>query len=148
MSPEVIAWCNDYFRGKCLRVLEWGAGVSSVVYPKLLAEGSVWIAVETDINWVQQVNRCAPGCVVIIYVPEWPSMAYVEPFKTQGPFDVVLVDGKRRPDCIEAAKTMLKPGGVILLHDAQREEYHAACEGLRREVIEGSETDHLWVLRP
>ncbi len=40
--------------------------------------------------------------------------------------DLVLVDGRARCFCIAEGYRLLRPGGVLLLHDAQRSEYHAA----------------------
>ncbi|MBV1862124.1 MAG: class I SAM-dependent methyltransferase [Nannocystaceae bacterium] len=37
--------------------------------------------------------------------------------------DLILVDGRARRYCIETAWEALKPGGVLVVHDSQREEY-------------------------
>ncbi|MBK6917208.1 MAG: hypothetical protein IPH07_07395 [Deltaproteobacteria bacterium] len=41
-------------------------------------------------------------------------------------FDFVLVDGRARSFCIAAGWELLVPGGVLVLHDAQRPEYRDA----------------------
>lgn len=43
-------------------------------------------------------------------------------------FDVALVDGRARVHCVRKAWELVRPGGVILLHDAQRPEYRAAMQ--------------------
>jgi predicted O-methyltransferase YrrM len=45
-------------------------------------------------------------------------------------FDVALVDGRARTHCLRKAFRLVRPGGVVILHDAQREEYHATVEAL------------------
>ncbi len=45
-------------------------------------------------------------------------------------FDFVLVDGRARCFCLERGYGLLRPGGVIALHDAQREAYHEAVRAL------------------
>lgn len=50
-------------------------------------------------------------------------------------FDFVLVDGRARCFCIREGFTLLRPGGVLLVHDAQRSEYHAALESIGRPVF-------------
>jgi len=40
-----------------------------------------------------------------------------------GPFDVVLVDGVLRNECLKHVKNIVKPGGRVFLHDAQRDWY-------------------------
>ncbi len=38
--------------------------------------------------------------------------------------DFALVDGRARRFCLQEAFALVRPGGVVALHDAQREEYH------------------------
>lgn len=49
--------------------------------------------------------------------------------------DLVLVDGRARSFCILEGYRLLRPGGVLLLHDAQRVEYHAALSRVGRAVF-------------
>jgi len=51
---------------------------------------------------------------------------YVEyPRRVVGPkgFDVVIVDGRFRRRCLLVASEVLAPGGLVLLHDAQKDHY-------------------------
>ncbi|EDM76887.1 hypothetical protein PPSIR1_24714 [Plesiocystis pacifica SIR-1] len=50
-------------------------------------------------------------------------------------FDFVLVDGRARSFCIREGFALLRPGGVVLLHDAQRPEYHEALRAVGRPVF-------------
>jgi hypothetical protein len=69
--------------------------------------------------------------------------AYVKyPARVGRQFDVVLVDGRKRRRCIIEASKLLKPGGVIVLHDAHRAYYHCAFAHLRAEGLIG---DVLWI---
>ncbi len=45
-------------------------------------------------------------------------------------FDVALVDGRARTHCLRKAMALVRPGGLVVLHDAQRSEYHATVEAL------------------
>lgn len=45
-------------------------------------------------------------------------------------FDFALIDGRARRLCLAAGYDLLEPGGCMMLHDAQREEYHDACDAL------------------
>jgi hypothetical protein len=40
-----------------------------------------------------------------------------------GSFDVILVDGRARPSCIKHSVRKVKPGGIIVLDNAEREHY-------------------------
>lgn len=45
-------------------------------------------------------------------------------------FDVVLVDGRARPSCLVAATPLVRPGGLLVLDDSERERYAAAVSTL------------------
>lgn len=49
--------------------------------------------------------------------------------------DLAFVDGRARSFCIREGFRLLRPGGVVVLHDAEREEYHAAMNGCGRAVF-------------
>lgn len=42
-------------------------------------------------------------------------------------FDLILIDGRRRNECLLVARELLAPGGVVILHDAHRERYEPGC---------------------
>ncbi len=43
-------------------------------------------------------------------------------------FDVVIIDARFRRRCLQVAKEVLAPGGVIVLHDAHKQYYHQGLE--------------------
>jgi SAM-dependent methyltransferase len=49
--------------------------------------------------------------------------------------DLVLVDGRARVHCIREGFELLRPGGVLVLHDAQREAYHGALKACGHAVF-------------
>ncbi len=62
--------------------------------------------------------------------------AYVElPASLGETFDFVLVDGRARSFCIRTGFSLLRPGGVLVLHDAQRPEYHEAMHAIGRAIF-------------
>lgn len=56
--------------------------------------------------------------------------AYIECPEAAGAFDLAFVDGRARVHCIAMAWTLLGPGGVLVVHDAQRERYRDTLLGL------------------
>lgn len=50
-------------------------------------------------------------------------------------FDVALVDGRARIHCLRKAFELVRPGGVVLLHDAQRPVYQATLHELGRPLL-------------
>ena len=45
-------------------------------------------------------------------------------------FDLVVIDGRARPSCIDHAKNKVKNGGVILLDQSERKHYFASINKL------------------
>ncbi len=43
-------------------------------------------------------------------------------------YDLIFIDGRLRADCAAVARHCLAEGGVILLHDAHRENYRRVFE--------------------
>lgn len=39
-------------------------------------------------------------------------------------FDIVIIDARFRRHCIQIAKEVLLPGGIVVMHDAEKEHYH------------------------
>jgi len=56
-------------------------------------------------------------------------------------FDLILVDGRFRRRCLLTALDVLKPGGLVILHDAQKAHYHSSLAGLTH--LEFLETGNL-----
>lgn len=59
-------------------------------------------------------------------------------------YDLILVDGRDRKRCLETAIPLLRPGGFVAFHDAQRDYYRCALE---RHPEGTFRTPKLWVLR-
>lgn len=43
-------------------------------------------------------------------------------------FDLILVDGRARNACLRQGYELLRPGGIMVIHDAQRAEYRETLE--------------------
>lgn len=50
-------------------------------------------------------------------------------------FDFALVDGRGRNFCLPVAWELVRSGGVIILHDAQRPEYRTALKDLPHRIV-------------
>lgn len=122
-------------------VLEWGSGGSTVYYTRFLRSQDIsyhWLSVEHDREWHDTVVTelaADPDTQVVCITAgatreNWrtqPMNEYVDyPGSINKIFDVIIVDGRKRRRCMEKAKRLLKPGGVIFLHDAQRSWYRCA----------------------
>lgn len=118
--------------------LEWGAGGSTVFFP---TEDWYlhWLAIEHNGNWVKKIAPELSFNASVIWVPdnEW----YVDCVKhSPRMFDFILIDGLHRERCLEVAKDIITPDGIILLHDAGRREYQDFIKKHDGEMlIEGEE---------
>ena len=55
--------------------------------------------------------------------------------------DFAFIDGRARTFCAAEAFRMLRPGGVLMVHDAEREEYHAMLHSLGDALFLGGWSD-------
>lgn len=139
------------------RCLEWGSGGSTQYYLRQCPFVREWVSVEHDERWVEEVRAAVqdPRLRLTHVAPDRPlslanpseveiqrwnlraeydptlMVSYVsKPRSFGGSFDFVLVDGRARRFCIREGFSLLRPGGVLALHDAQREEYHDALHAV------------------
>lgn len=131
---------------KCVRVLEWGSGGSTVYYPRYLTGFAVpyyWVSIEYNRNWWEKVLEevKTDSCIRVVLFDCGNSRLrqrktqmdeYVNYPSTLGmTWDLILVDGRKRRRCLLEASKLLSPGGVVVLHDAQREYYHCALDSFK-----------------
>lgn len=122
MSKSEIALIDDILDTlKPKFCLEWGGGRSTEYFPKQHPSIKQWVAIEHNGHWVQRVAPTLPDNAMIIWSPdnEW----YIDCVKHSRVFDFILVDGLMREQCLDMARKILSPDGVVLLHDAGRAEY-------------------------
>ena len=125
-----------------LRVFEYGAGSSTLYYARHVR--SV-VAVEHDEGFARALIPHLPANATVIL-----AAAHSEGYRRAierdgGNFDLVVVDGRDRVRCVEAALAGFSPGGVLVLDDAEREEYTPAAATL---VRSGFRRLDFWGLAP
>lgn len=118
------------------RVLEWGAGRSTVWYPRVIARSAQWTTIEHDVRFAGDVAAWAPPNVDVLCVEL--GAAYVHG-SGSGAVDLAIVDGRLRRRCLLRAAEVAR---LVVLHDAQRPYYHAAFEAYAHHAFVG---DALWI---
>jgi hypothetical protein len=130
--------------------LEWGSGGSTRALLEARPLIERLVSIEHDRHWYDKVAASVlDPRLELHYVPPsepppprsfwkrklqaWDARAEHEPAiladyvafpATLGTrFDFVLVDGRARRFCLTAGWELLRPGGALVLHDAQRREY-------------------------
>lgn len=113
------------------RVFEWGSGGSTVYFAR---RGCRVTAVEHDPVWAARVESllarpaaAGAGEAEIVVVPG-DGPAYVAAIAGHGPasLDLVVVDGRQRAACLLRALDHVRPGGLLVLDDSEREAYAEA----------------------
>jgi len=105
------------------RVLEWGGGGSTLHWPALFPEIDWW-TVEHNPQYYAKLQAQIPPNVTLrlLAFPAYHELNVDD----VGRFDVIFVDVRQRVACMAAARELLAPGGIVLLHDASRARYHPA----------------------
>jgi hypothetical protein len=152
---QVLAALHTLAPGRCL---EWGSGGSTQSFLRECDYVRSWVSVEHDAAWAERVRDSikdprlslhhvgpdrplAPGKHSEAEMIAWNARAeqepelmasYVDRPRSLGeqPFDFVLVDGRARRFCIKEGFSLLRSGGLLVLHDAQRTEYHDALRAV------------------
>lgn len=107
------------------RVLAWGSGGSTIYWPPRHPCVQAWISVEHDETWANAVEPYLDPKVHLLLIP-FPG--YWDYLCHSGPFDMILVDGRHRVECMEVASRIVAPKGLVLLHDSARKRYKPAWD--------------------
>lgn len=99
------------------RVFEWGSGASTIW---LVDHGAEVTSIEHDRDWVAKVKERCPAADVRA-VPENADdyVAAIDEFGDSS-FDIVIVDGKFRPECLNRGASKVRPGGLLILDDTDQ----------------------------
>jgi predicted O-methyltransferase YrrM len=117
---------------KCM--LEWGPGFSTMV--ELMASKDLLLySYEDKEKWTTEYKKefeskfpeLAPR---LNFTLETDMDKYVKTTFSDEFFDMILVDGVERQRCLDRAYDLLKPGGILLLHDA-----HQGKASMTRDMI-------------
>ena len=163
--------------GRPLDVLEWGSGGSTLLCSELLHKLGArfrWHSVEHHQSWNKRVGNEAKSLVKEGKIPEGSVTVHLTPLNGNGnvyvalpwidgdpkeladvpesaikrqKFDVVIVDGRYRRRCVIRARKLLKPNGILLLHDAERAWYRCAMDRYEHQAkltTKKKEKRHMW----
>ena len=113
------------------RVLEWGAGQSTVYWPPRIPSLECWVSVEHNfVYWNRFRARVAESVDLRLLTGD----AYLLP--REGPsYDLIIVDGERRDECLLRAHGLIKPGGIVVLHDWGRRHCQEAIATYAKQEI-------------
>lgn len=125
------------------RAFEWGSGASTLWLARRC--GSV-TSVEHDAGWAKGIEGMLPDNASLVLVPPRPAdepvvrsekpgfegldfAEYVAAIdESPGDFDLVVIDGRARGDCLDRGLRRLAPGGLVVLDNVERARNRDALE--------------------
>jgi|688.fasta_scaffold10089_5 hypothetical protein len=160
MTYAAISWLDQFLRPE-MSVFEWGSGGSSAFFAKRVRSvrsvehdsawfGSVVDALKTrgyangEVYLVEPVRGALSTSRYVSSSPDYVGCCFERyaSFIDSCPdesFDLVVVDGRARPGCIQHALPKVKRGGFLLLDNSERAAYQAGCS-----VVDAWPGERMW----
>lgn len=112
------------------RVFEFGGGGSTLWFTE---RAGFVRTVENDHEWFEGLTRSTAGLTNsdVIFRPMSEAQSYVRAVEDEEPWDIVVVDGRERVQCAEAALPYVRRGGLLVLDDSDRPRYSAVEAALQ-----------------
>ena len=127
-----------------LNILEWGSGFSTIYFSNFLKQNEIpfkWVAIEHFVPWHEKViamiieNGLSNNVECFLKNATFETNKNIQetlnldeyinyPLELGTKFDLIIVDGRKRSECLKVASNILTTDGVAILHDAEREWYH------------------------
>lgn len=124
-------------------VLEWGTGNSTLWWA---SRAERVVTVDHDAQWHEEVAANAPDNVTAILASDPEAYVASAP---DGPFDVVVIDGRFRELCAARALEVVAPTGMVVLDNSDR--HPDLCDLLRARSTQidfcghGPINDYPWI---
>ena len=114
-----------------LTVFEYGAGNSTIWYAKKVKSVK---SVENDKEWIEILTPQLPKNTEVVYRELNQTQDYLHEITTppQTKYDIVVVDGRRRNDCVMFSVDYLTEKGVVILDNSEREDYQPAKDFMKK----------------
>jgi hypothetical protein len=111
-----------------MNIFEYGSGNSTLWYAKRVNSVD---SIEHDQKWYEKIKHNMPHNVNINYIELVYGGDYSLFSQTMDrKYDIVIVDGRDRVNCIKNSIDSIKEDGVIVLDDSERTEYVEAINFL------------------
>jgi hypothetical protein len=139
MNYNVVSFLEQRLT-KDLSLFEYGSGNSTLFFANHVKD---IVSVESDRKWYDHCSDRRPENATLIFCESGETGRYAEAIVDQEKkFDVVVIDGDDRLNCLLTAKDFLTPPGVIILDDTQGSATNAGIDkllthGFRRLDFEG-----------
>lgn len=119
----MIRLLSERCRESDFTVFEYGAGSSTLWWAERAERVT---SVEHDVNWFDSLIGEVPPNVSLVHIPLAEGDEYERAVLADGPFDVIVIDGRRRSECGPHAIRQLSDRGVLIWDNSDRPRYGAA----------------------
>lgn len=127
VNGEPVPWLTYPFMrfmeerlDKSFRLFEFGSGNSTLWFSKRLEQVT---SVEHNEAWYREIKHSIPENVRLAYEP-LENGKYSLAAKNSGEqFDIIIVDGRDRVNCIKNSWDMLSPSGILILDNSEVPDY-------------------------
>lgn len=104
-----------------MKIFEYGSGFSTLWWSRRVA--SV-VSCEHDIEWYNKMRNLMPVNVRYDHIPlEYGGEYSKKISEYTAEFDIIIIDGRDRVNCVKNCIFALKNDGIIILDNAERKEY-------------------------
>lgn len=150
-NGQPLAWYNygflkflDNRLTKDLNVFEYGAGNSTIWYAQKV---NFVKSVENDQKWIEILTPQLPKNTKVVFRELNENKDYLHEISMaeKPKYDIVVVDGRRRNDCVMFAVDYLTEKGVIILDNSEREDYQPAKDFMQQK---GFKRIDFWGISP
>lgn len=136
-APWFVHCSIEFLEGRILPdwcCFEWGSGGSTIWLAELA--GTV-VSVEHNDEWYSRVDGWLreyglSDQVTLNYIPLTNGYADAILKYPGNHFDLIEIDGRQRAFCIENALPRLKPGGILVVDNSEREQYQESLAAVKR----------------
>jgi hypothetical protein len=124
---------------KELEIFEFGSGNSTIFFAKRVKNV---MAAEHNAKWHDKVKDKVPNNAEVKLVALTDYENSIDIIKQ---YDIIIVDGERRNECIVNSIKALTKQGVIILDDSEREDYKS---GIKYLLDQGYKVINFWGVAP
>lgn len=111
-----------------MRIFEYGCGNSTLWWAAHALNVS---SAEHNAEWYEKIKPIIPKNVKIQLINLDYGGAYSKASRHGAPYDVIVVDGRDRVNCIKESLTNLSEIGVIILDNSDRDAYQEGIDFLK-----------------
>jgi predicted O-methyltransferase YrrM len=110
-------------------VFEYGSGFSTIWWA---SRTSRIVSVEHNERWYEEIRSKLPGNATALFrALEYGGDYHRAILDADGPFDIVVIDGRDRVNCAKVCVPQLTDGGVVIWDNSERENYEEGRRYLR-----------------